>query len=235
MRRTRQSSAGLLEDRLRELRPRAVAVGGDVPDAEGEVERRLASPRPGARRTSGEPRWSSTTATSSRSAPSLSIVRTKFEPRRPEEPRAAHDPRLLARGGLAVKLRAAVRGGGVRAVGLDVRLPLAPVEDVVARVRRRAAPRAPRRGSCRRRSPRPRPADRPRRRRRPSRRPCAARGRARAPPAPARRRPSRRASSATISSAANSSASAWPSWPPAPVIRTGRARRGSGSRCSTGA
>ena len=41
--------------------------------------------------------------------------------RRPEEPRAPHDPRLLARRGLAVQLRAAVRRQRRRRVRLDVR------------------------------------------------------------------------------------------------------------------
>ena len=55
-------------------------------------------------------------------------------PGRAEEPRAAHDPRRLARRGLAVELRPPVGGQRVRAVGLDVRRALAAVEDVVGRV-----------------------------------------------------------------------------------------------------
>ena len=61
-------------------------------------------------------------------------MRTKLCPVGAEEPRRAHDPRLLARRRLAVELRAPVRGERVRPVRLDVRRALAPVEDVVGRV-----------------------------------------------------------------------------------------------------
>ena len=83
----------------------------------------------------GLPRWSSTTATSSRSAPSRSIVRTKLWPGRAEEPRAAHDPGALAGRGLGVQLRAPVGRKWRRAVRLHVGRSLAAVEDVVRRVR----------------------------------------------------------------------------------------------------
>ena len=53
----------------------------------------------------------------------------------PIEPRRADDPRVGARGRLSVELRAAVGRERARAVGLDVRLALAAVEDVVGRVR----------------------------------------------------------------------------------------------------
>ena len=54
--------------------------------------------------------------------------------RRPEQPGRTDDPRLLARCGLAVGLRAPVGRERVRRVGLDVRRALLPVEDVIARV-----------------------------------------------------------------------------------------------------
>ena len=123
---------GLLEDRLRELRPRAVAAGGDVVDAEreqrhpwhrfGEVhrvgraaalvvhDRDLVAFRPESQHRPDE------------------VV-----PDRPEEPRGADDPRPVARGRFPVQLRAAVGAERVRRVRLDVRLALRPVEDVVAR------------------------------------------------------------------------------------------------------
>ena len=82
----------------------------------------------------GQPRWSSTTATSSRSAPSRSMVRTKLCPVGAEEPRAPHDPRSFPGCGLAVELRPAVGGQRARAVGLDVRRSFAAVEDVVGGV-----------------------------------------------------------------------------------------------------
>ena len=53
---------------------------------------------------------------------------------RPEEPGRADDPRLFARRGFAVGLRAAVGRERVRRVRLDVRRPLLPVEDVIGRV-----------------------------------------------------------------------------------------------------
>ncbi len=52
---------------------------------------------------------------------------------RAEEPRAADDPRLVARGGLAVQLRPAVRAERARRIRLHVRRPLGAVEHVVAR------------------------------------------------------------------------------------------------------
>ena len=50
-----------------------------------------------------------------------------------EEPRRADDPGVLPRHGLAVQLRPPVHGERIRRVGLDVRRPLRPVEDVVGR------------------------------------------------------------------------------------------------------
>ena len=81
----------------------------------------------------GQPRWSSTTATSSRSAPSRSIVRRKLWPVGPKSHDVRIDPRVRPGGGLAVELRPAVGGRRVRAVRLDVGRALPPVEDVVGR------------------------------------------------------------------------------------------------------
>ena len=80
----------------------------------------------------GEPRWSSTTDTSSCCSPSVEHRPDEVLARPAEEPRAAHDPALphLA---LAVELRAPVRRDRLRLVRLDVRLALAAVEDVVGR------------------------------------------------------------------------------------------------------
>ena len=101
----------------------------------GSAARSDASPRRGGRRRSGQPRWSSTTATSSRSSPSRSIVRTKLWPVGAEEPRGADDPRSLARGRLAVELRPPVGGRAGSARPTRRTAPaLAPVEDVVGRV-----------------------------------------------------------------------------------------------------
>ena len=53
--------------------------------------------------------------------------------RGPEEPRAAHDPGILARRSFPVQLRAPVDGERVGRVRFDVRIVLAAVEDVVRR------------------------------------------------------------------------------------------------------
>ena len=102
-------------------------------DAVRQVEDLLASPPRGDRRRSGSRAGRRTTATSSRSAPSCSIVRTKFFDVAPNSHETANDPRLLAGCRLAVQLRPAVRRERRRCVGLDVRLALEPVEDVVGR------------------------------------------------------------------------------------------------------
>ena len=109
-------------------------AGGDVVDA---VRQPSSSSVASARCPTyvGEPRWSSTTATSSRSAPSRSIVRHEVLRRPAEQPRRAHDPRLLAGRRLAVQLRPPVGAERRRRVRLDVRRALRAVEDVVARVR----------------------------------------------------------------------------------------------------
>ena len=62
-------------------------------------------------------------------------MRTKLCPVGAEQPRAADDPGALAGGGFGVQLGATVGGGGIRPVGLHVRVALPAVEDVVARVR----------------------------------------------------------------------------------------------------
>ena len=143
--------------------------------------------------------------------------------RRPaEEPRGANDPRLLAGRRLAVQLRAAVGAERRRRVRLDVRRRASSRRRRSRSTRRRAARRAPPRAARRRRSPRPRLADRPRRRRRSSTPPRAARARRREPGGGG----CVTSHSARVSARAsgNASASAWPSWPPAPVITTAAAR-----------
>ena len=124
---------GLLEDRLGEVGPGRVAVGGDVVDAvrqEQDLTRR-----------GGE------VADVGRRPPLVvddsDLVPLLAEPQhradevvagRAEEPRGADDPRSLARGRLAVELRPSVGGLRVRPVRLDVRLLRAAIEDVVGRV-----------------------------------------------------------------------------------------------------
>ena len=123
----------------------------------------------------GQPRWSSTTATSSRSAPSRSIVRTKLCPVGPKSHELRTTQASLARRCLAVELRPCrtPRAGS----GCRIRRTARPcARRRRSRTRtRRAAPRALPRAPCRRRSPRPHPAGRPRRRRRSSTRPRAGR------------------------------------------------------------
>ena len=88
----------LREDRLGEVGPRAVALGRNVPEPFGRS--RVDESRTAAARwptNVGQPRWSSTTATSSRSAPRRSIVRRKLWPVGAEEPRCPDDPRVRSR------------------------------------------------------------------------------------------------------------------------------------------
>ena len=126
----------LLEDRLGEVRPRAVAGRGEVPDA----ERR--------RRVDELARRRGQMADVGRAAALVvddrDLVPLRPEPEhrahevvpgRAEEPRAPHDPGVLAGRGLAVELRPPVGGQRARAVRLDVRRSLAAVEDVVGGVR----------------------------------------------------------------------------------------------------
>ena len=184
--------AGLLEDRLRELGPRALAVRGEVPDAARQLDE-LARRR----REMADIGRAAALVVDDRDLVALGAEtqhRAHEVVARPaEEPRRADDPRVVARGRLTVQLRPPVGRQRIRCVRLDVRLALAAVEDVVGGEVRRAARRARRRAACRRRSRPPRPADRPRRRRRPSRRPRGGRGRARRAAAAAASRPSPRA------------------------------------------
>ena len=129
---------GLVEDRLGEIGPGAVAARGDVPDPNGappSTSSRVAAAR--CPTYVGLPRWSSTTATSSRSAPSREHRPDEVVARRAEEPRAAHDPGGLAGRGLGVQLRAPV--GGERAPGCPTRRTALPCG------RRRRSPSSTRR------------------------------------------------------------------------------------------
>ena len=170
----------------------------------------------------GQPRWSSTTATSSRSRAEPEHRADEVVARRPEEPRRAHDPARSRRRRLAVQLRPPV-GRDAGSGGRTRRTASAcAVEDVVGRERdeRRAElGRVPRAADVHRRralriglgAVHVRPGGGvqhevgPRERRRARQRHVPVRPRQR-----------------VTSSAANSSASARPSWPPAPVIRTRR-------------
>ena len=133
MRRTRRRKAGLLEDRLRELRPACNRRPQRRGRRRTEARAPLRSPRRGGRRTSALPRWSSTTATSSRSVPSRSIVRTKFCDVQPksQELRTIHACSPAAASPCSFVRPYAESGR--RRVGLDVRRALRAVEDVVAR------------------------------------------------------------------------------------------------------
>ena len=80
----------------------------------------------------GEPRWSSTTDTSSCCSPSASIVLTKFLPVQPK----SHDERTIQPSPTSRSPSSFVRPyseTGFRLVRLDVRPALAAVEDVVGR------------------------------------------------------------------------------------------------------
>ena len=81
----------------------------------------------------GQPTWSSTTATSSCSRPSRSIVRTKLWPLGPK----SHDERTISAFSPAApsewSFERPYAESGFGPVGLDVRRPLSPVEDVVGR------------------------------------------------------------------------------------------------------
>ena len=168
----------LLEDRLRELRPRAVAVGGEMPEPArkrdelvhrfGEMpdERRRAALVVDDRdlvalRAEPQHRAHEVRCPSSRRATRCA---RSTRPRPPRPRRAASCARTPTAGSAHRTRRTAFASSRRRR----------------SRSRsRRAARRARARAACRRRSPRPRPADRPRRRRRPSTRRRAARDRAR--------------------------------------------------------
>ena len=124
--------SGLVEGLTRELRPGALALGGDVPDALRPVEelaRRL-----------GEVADVRRTADLVVDDPHLVALTTEVQHRphevlaRPaEEPGAADDP-AVADLALTGELRPAVDRKRARLVRLEVRLAFAPVEDVVGRV-----------------------------------------------------------------------------------------------------
>ena len=171
-----------------------------------------ASPRRDDRCTSVEPRWSSTTATSSRSAPSRSIVRTKLCPVQPK----SHDERTI-------QPRSTSRSPATSTVRMPTVAPARPTP----RTARPSSRRRRSRSSSRRRARRGRPrcASRPRSRPphlrdpppprpRPSMRPRAGR-------APARRPPGRASSRPTPSGRAR----VRPETPRAARRRAGRPRR----------
>ena len=124
--------AGLLEDRLGELGPGAVAGRRDVVDAVRQLDdgRHRRGEMPGVGRAAA-------LVVDDRDLVALGAEPEhrpdEVVPDRPEEPRGADDPRLAAGGRLAVELRAAVGAERIRRVGLDVRLALRAVEDVVGR------------------------------------------------------------------------------------------------------
>ena len=149
-------------------------------------------------------------------------MRTKFGPSGRRATTSARSTRArLPR--LAVQLRAAVRRERVLGSS-DSTYGLRFGRRRRSRSRRRrAARRAPPRAASRRRSPRRLPAGRPRRRRRRSTPPRAARGRGRRAQAEAVANvPVRMVERERL--VRERSASAAPSWPPAPVIRTPRPR-----------
>src|SRR5262249_7157995 len=111
--------AGLLEDRLREVRPGALARCGRVVDAERQLDH-------GARRGGEVPDVRRRTALVVHHGDLLALG-AEAEHRanevaagRAEEPRGADDPCPLPGGRLAVELRTRVRAQRVRRVGLDV-------------------------------------------------------------------------------------------------------------------
>ena len=146
-----------------------------------------------------------------------------------EEPRAAHDP-ALAHLALALELRAAVDRERARLVGLDVRLALRAVEDVVGRV---VDDRHAERGDVAR-------AVHVRRARAPAGSDSAPSTSVQAAACRTRSVSAENgcvtSSSARVRASASGKASrsAAPSWPPAPVIRRRRVPTGSAISCSRG-
>ena len=168
----------LLEDGLRELRPRALPVRGEVPDAELGVAAREAHalpPRDGRRRSGilagrrrPQPRRARRRggASSGRScgrSPRTATTSGPPTPDRPPPPRRGASSARTPRGGSASPTRRTARPSSRR-----TRSPMS-----TRRAAHRALPRAP----FRRRWPRRLPADRPRRRPRSSTQPCGGRGR----------------------------------------------------------
>ena len=134
---------GLLEDRLGEVRPRAVTVRGDVPQPCRQV---LVDELPhGGREVADEGRAAALVVDDG------DLVALGAEPqhrpqevvpRRAEEPGRPDHPRPLPGGSLAVELRPSVGATRVRPVRLDVRRALPAVEDVVRREVTSGAPSA---------------------------------------------------------------------------------------------
>jgi hypothetical protein len=121
----------LREDRLGELGPRAVAAAAS---ARRRTDARAARSSP---REMADVRRRRALVVDDRDlvplAPRRSIVVTKFVRARRRARRARRSTRAPGRA-LAVQLRAAVRGQRARRIGLDVRLALRAVEDVIGRV-----------------------------------------------------------------------------------------------------
>ena len=136
IRRTAHAEPRLLEDRLREVGPRALTLRGEVPDAEGvaavdELPRRcgeMADVR-GAPVLVRDDRY--LVAVGAESEHRAQEVVT----RRAEQPRCPHDPGALARRRLAGELRRAVHRERSRTIRLEVGAELRAVEDVVGRER----------------------------------------------------------------------------------------------------
>src|SRR5262245_22587682 len=120
---------GLLEDRLGELRPRAIAFGGDVVQPMGLQDDVACGPRQMARvrRRAAlivHDRYLVPLAAQPQHRQDEVVAPRREEPRGADDPAVPHLP-------LAVELRAPVDGQRARLVRLDVRLGLASVEHVV--------------------------------------------------------------------------------------------------------
>src|SRR5690349_4313400 len=124
------ADACLLEDRLREVGPGAVACGGEMPDAVRAIEQlsRRASQMADVRRRG---------ALVVDDGDLVALLREpqhrlhEVAPVLAEEAGRPHDPRALPGRAFAVQLRAAVRGQRARRIGLDIRFALFTVEDVI--------------------------------------------------------------------------------------------------------
>ena len=112
----------------------ASPVRCEVPDPEAAGRAAHASPRRGGPRRSEPCAGRPTTADLITFAREFEHRPDEVLPGRAEQPGTAHDPRLLSCRALAEQLRASVRRDRVRRVGLDVRLDLAAVEDVIGGV-----------------------------------------------------------------------------------------------------
>src|SRR5262249_38723377 len=124
--------ARLLEDRLREVGPGAIAGGGEMPHALrlfDELANRDGEVADVRRRAALVVDDGDLVAL----LPEREHRAEEVLARPAEEPGGAHDPGVLAGRSFAQELRPPVRRLRVRRVRLEVRLRLAPVEDVVAR------------------------------------------------------------------------------------------------------